>query len=65
MIYFDTSGFSYDDWVGNFYPTGMLKREWLTYYAREFNVCEVNSTFYALPKPANLKAMIEKTDDGF
>ena len=34
MIYFGTSGFSYNDWVGNFYPAGMPKREWLTYYAR-------------------------------
>ncbi|MFC1933750.1 DUF72 domain-containing protein [Chloroflexota bacterium] len=65
MIYFGTSGFSYDDWVGHFYPLGMPKREWLTYYAREFNTCEINSTFYALPKPSNLKAMVDKTDEGF
>ena len=65
MIYLGTSGFSYDDWVGAFYPAGMPKREWLVYYAREFNSCEVNSTFYALPKPATLKAMSEKTDEGF
>jgi uncharacterized protein YecE (DUF72 family) len=65
MIHLGTSGFSYNDWVGNFYPVGMPKREWLTYYAREFNTCEINSTFYALPKPSSLKAMTEKTDDGF
>jgi len=65
MIYFGTSGFSYNDWVGNFYPAGMPKREWLSYYAREFNTCEVNSTFYALPKPSSLKAMVEKTDKDF
>ncbi|HEX74184.1 MAG TPA: DUF72 domain-containing protein [Dehalococcoidia bacterium] len=65
MIYFGTSGFSYDDWVGPFYPPDMPKREWLTYYAREFNTCEVNSTFYALPKPSSLKAMTEKTGDNF
>ena len=34
MIYFGTSDFSYNDWVGNFYPVGMPKREWLTHYAR-------------------------------
>ena len=65
MIYLGTSGFSYDDWVGNFYPVGIPKREWLTYYAREFNACEINSTFYALLKPSSLKAMAEKTGDGF
>ena len=29
MLSLGTSGFSYDDWVGNFYPPGMPKREWL------------------------------------
>jgi len=43
----------------------MPNREWLTYYAREFDTCEVNSTFYALPKPFSLKAMAEKTGEGF
>ena len=65
MIYFGTSGFSYNDWVGSFYPAGMPKREWLAYYAREFNTCEVNSTFYALPKLSSIKAMVEKTDGEF
>ena len=65
MIYLGTSGFSYNDWVGNFYPAGMPKREWLTYYAREFDTCEVNSSFYALPKPSSLEAMAEKTGEDF
>ena len=65
MMYFGTSGFSYNDWVGSFYPLGMPKREWLIYYAHEFDTCEVNSTFYALPKPSSLKAMTEKTGEGF
>ena len=65
MIYFGTSGFSYDDWVGNFYPPGMPKRDWLIYYAREFDACEVNSSFYALPKPSVLKGMVDKTGEGF
>jgi len=43
----------------------MPKREWLTYYAREFDTCEVNSTFYVLPKSSSLKAMAEKTGEGF
>ena len=65
MIYFGTSGFSYDDWVGEFYPLGMPKREWLAYYARKFNACEINSTYYALPKPSTLEAMVRKTGEGF
>jgi uncharacterized protein YecE (DUF72 family) len=65
MIYFRTSGFSYDDWVENFYPIGMPKQEWVTYYTREFNTCEVNLTFYALPKSSSLKAITDKTGDNF
>ncbi len=45
MIYFGTSGFSYKDWVGVFYPAGMPQRDWLSFYAREFNSCEINSTY--------------------
>jgi uncharacterized protein YecE (DUF72 family) len=65
VIYLGTSGFSYDDWVGVFYPLGMPKREWLAYYAREFQACEINSTYYALLQPANLRAMARKTGAGF
>ena len=65
MIYFGTCGFSYNDWVGNFYPRGMPRREWLSYYAREFNALELNSTFYAIPKLSVLEAMVGKTGEGF
>lgn len=65
MIYFGTSGFSYEDWAGKFYPQGMPKREWLVYYSHEFNVCEINSTFYALPGAATIKSMAAKGGEGF
>ncbi len=65
MIYLGTSGFSYKDWVGPFYPQGMPQREWLVYYSREFNACEINSTYYVLPSPSSLKSMAEKTGADF
>jgi len=65
MIHLGTSGFSYDDCAGIFYPIGTPKREWHTYYARKFDTCEVNSTFCALPKPSRVKAMVEKTGNSF
>jgi len=43
----------------------MPRREWLSYYAREFNALELNSTYYALPKPSVLEAMVGKTGEGF
>jgi len=65
VLYLGTCGFSYNDWVGNFYPRVMPRREWLSYYAREFNALELNSTYYALPKPSVLEAMVGKTGAGF
>ncbi|MFC2038296.1 DUF72 domain-containing protein [Chloroflexota bacterium] len=43
----------------------MPKREWLTYYSREFNTCEVNSTYYVIPGLASIQSMVNKTDDDF
>lgn len=52
-LYIGTSGWSYEkDWKGTFYTTGgsMLK-----YYLKYFQTAEINSTFYALPKPNFIK----------
>ena len=65
MIYVGTSGFSYKDWMEVFYPAGMPQKDWLSYYAREFNCCEINSTYYAIPGPAVFQAMAAKTRDDF
>jgi len=65
MIYFGTSGFSYDDWVGPYYPKGLKKPEWLSYYAQEFDALELNSSYYALPTAFSLERMANKTPDGF
>jgi len=65
VIYIGTSGFSYKDWVGLYYPAGLPKSKWLTLYAREFQACEVNFTYYRLPDARTLAAMADKTPDGF
>ena len=65
MIHLGTSGFSYNDWVGKFYPHGMPRREWLDYYAREFNTLELDSTYYAIPKLSVMESMVNRTGDGF
>lgn len=65
MLYFGTSGFSYNDWVGPFYPPKMPRQEWLRQYASEFNALELNSTYYAIPQLSVVKNMIAKTGEGF
>jgi uncharacterized protein YecE (DUF72 family) len=51
--------------MGPFYPTGLAKSSWLTYYSREFSSCEINYTYYRLPDARTLAAMAGKTGDGF
>jgi len=65
MIRIGTSGYSYDDWVGPVYPQGLPKSEWLAYYAREFNTCEINYTYYRLPSARTLEAMARKVPADF
>lgn len=45
-----TSGWQYDDWRGPFYPAGLAKSRWFTYYERVFPTVEVNASFYRLPR---------------
>ena len=65
MIYTGTSGFSYDDWKGEFYPAKIDKKNMLAFYARSFNAVEINSTYYAIPGAASFASMDAKTPDDF
>lgn len=48
--YVGTSGFSYDEWCGRFYPKKLPAKQMLEAYARKLDTVEINSTFYRLPK---------------
>ena len=65
MFYCGTCGFSYDDWVGVYYPPKLPRRNWLSFYAQEFNALELDSTFYALPRASVLESLVAKTGPGF
>ena len=64
-IYIGTSGFSYDDWIGPFYPPTLSKAHRLEYYAQRFSTVEINSTFYQLPALPSVYGMLNKVDTGF
>ena len=64
-ILIGTSGYSFADWVGPFYPPGMRSSEFLSFYARHFDAVEVNSTYYRIPHPRVMEQMERKTPDGF
>lgn len=50
-----TSGFSYKEWKGPFYPSGLPAGEMLAYYASRLPTVEINNTFYRLPQRALLE----------
>ena len=60
MIRVGTSGWSYDDWVGPFYPPGLEAGRFLAHFVERFSAAEVNSTFYATPPPATVRHWIRE-----
>lgn len=51
-----TSGWSYRHWRARFYPRGVPVRAWLPHYAQHFPTVELNTSFYAIPKPTSIAA---------
>lgn len=64
-IYAGTSGFSYKEWKGSFYPEDMPAGEMLRYYAERLPAVEINNTFYRLPSERLLVAWAEQVPAGF
>ena len=54
-LYVGTSGYSYKEWKGSFYPEKISPKDMLTYYASRLHAVELNNTFYRLPQ----RSMIE------
>ena len=45
-----TSGYSYKEWKGTFYPDDITADEMLAYYASKLPGVEINNTFYRMPR---------------
>src|SRR5262245_51183297 len=65
QIFAGTSGFSYPQWKGSFYPPDLPDGELLAYYAARLPVVEINNTFYRMPRADLLTRWAEKVPDGF
>lgn len=55
-LYVGTSGFSYKEWKGSFYPEDLAEKRMLHYYGERFRTVEINNTFYRMPKISVLQA---------
>lgn len=59
-----TAGWSYKDWVPNFYPKNQSAGfDWLQFYAHYFNCVEVNSTYYSYISPKVVDGWIRKVEN--
>ncbi len=64
-VHIGTCGFSYRDWVGPFYPKGIKSNDMLPFYAERFGTVEIDSTYYAIPRPQLFESMDARTPAGF
>jgi uncharacterized protein YecE (DUF72 family) len=64
-ILIGSSGYSYKDWVGVFYPDGLRPSDYLEFYALHFSFVELNFSYYAQPSPSAIAGLLARTPPAF
>ena len=64
-IFVGTSGWSYKEWKGSFYPPKLPAEEMLRFYAGRFPAVEVNNSFYRIPAERVLAGWAEQVPESF
>jgi uncharacterized protein YecE (DUF72 family) len=65
QLYVGTSGFSYDGWVGPFYPADLPAGDRLAYYATRLSAVEINNSFYRIPTTEVVEGWAESVPPAF
>jgi uncharacterized protein YecE (DUF72 family) len=60
-----TSGYSYPEWKGAFYPEKLPQKEMLPYYAKRFSTVEINNSFYRMPSASVVESWAQQVPDSF
>jgi uncharacterized protein YecE (DUF72 family) len=60
-----TSGYSYKEWKGTFYPSDLPASKMLTFYAGHFGSVEINNTFYRMPDAKTVTKWSGEVPDDF
>lgn len=60
-----TSGWSYHEWRGSFYPDDLNHDDELSYAAEKFDTLEINGTFYRLTDPSTCRKWYRAAPRGF
>ena len=64
-LHLGTSGFSFEEWLGPFYPADLKPKAMLRYYAERLGTVEINYTFRHFPSEKTLAGWVEETPEGF
>ena len=64
-LYVGTSGYSYKEWKGSFYPEKIPAAEMLSYYASRLPAVELNNTFYRMPQRSMVESWKTQVPDNF
>lgn len=60
-----TSGFSFDEWRGSFYPADLKSAEMLRFYSDRLPTVEINNTFYRMPRADMVQSWGEQVSGDF
>lgn len=64
-LFAGTSGYSYQEWKGKFYPDKLAANQMLRFYAGCMPAVEINNTFYRMPKKEMLRTWRRQVPDHF
>lgn len=64
-LHVGTSGYSYKEWKGNFYPEKLPAKDMLTYYSSRLAAVELNNTFYRVPQKSMVENWKQQVPDNF
>ncbi len=64
-LFLGTCAWSFEDWRGGFYPEGLPAGNQLAHYSRHLPAVEIDSTFYAVPRPGTVERWAEVTPEDF
>jgi uncharacterized protein YecE (DUF72 family) len=64
-LYVGTSGYSYKEWKGSFYPEKLAAKNMLAYYASRLPAVEINNTFYRMPQASVLEGWTQQVPPEF
>lgn len=64
-VHVGTSGFSYKEWKGSFYPEDLSEKKMLSFYGTKLETVEINASFYRMPAAKTVADWASQVPDAF